>query len=63
MRYEHGFPVPRLYVDGDAVRELQCIGERAGIVRSAERWRNALSEAMAAFDRHLIEPGIDDLVR
>lgn len=48
--YEHGKPRPSLYVGGEAVRELAELCEEVGIVRSAESYKAALSNAMEAFE-------------
>lgn len=58
LKYWYEHERPKLTNDGKDVQELSEICESAGILRSPENMRNALSDALKIFDRHFYPPGI-----
>lgn len=58
LRREFGFPIPRLYSEGDDLREFGSICSAAGIHKAPETLRNAVSMALREWenDRHM-QPG------
>lgn len=62
LRYRNDFPNPRLSDNSPDVQELKRVCEAAGIFKSIETLRNALSTEMKSFDRHYFPPGIWEVI-
>lgn len=62
LRYRHEYPPPKLSDISPDVLELKRVCEAAGVFKSNETLRNALSAAMSSFDRYYFPPGIDEVL-
>ena len=62
LRYRHGFERPRLSDSSPDVRELGRVCNAAGLFKSPEALRNALSKEMQSFDPNFIRPDIERII-
>lgn len=62
LRYKYEYPAPKLSDNSIDVLELERVCKAAGIYKSKETLRNALSVAMSSFDRNYFPPGIDGVL-
>jgi hypothetical protein len=62
LRYRYEYPAPKLSDNSPDVLELKRVCEAAGMFKSNETLRNALSAAMISFDRYYFSPGIDEVL-
>jgi hypothetical protein len=58
----HGKTMPRLSNTSPDVKELSDICDEAGMPRSIEVFRNALSRALDKFDPHFYPPGVYEIL-
>lgn len=59
LRMTHGFDRPRLSDTSPDVQELKRVCEAAGLIKSAETLRNALSKELQSFDPYYAPPWVD----
>ena len=62
LRYKHEYPAPKLSDNSPDVLELERVCKAAGMFKSIETLRNALSAAMSSFDRYYFPLGIDEVL-
>ncbi len=62
LRYRHGYSRPSLSNTSPEVSELERVCNAAGIFRSREALRNALSKELQTFDPCFIRPDIERII-
>lgn len=62
LRYKHGFAYPLLSNVSEDIKELERVCKGAGIVLTPDRFRTALTAALANFDPHIIPPGCEWII-
>jgi hypothetical protein len=62
LRIKHGFDRPRLSDTSPDVQELKRVCEAAGLFKSAETLRNALSKELQSFDPYYAPPWVDRII-
>lgn len=62
LKYWHDKQMPKLTNSSPDVVELSDICKEAGMPRSIEVFRNALSAALAKFDPHFYPPGVYEIL-
>ena len=62
LRIKHGFDRPRLSDTSPDVQELKRVCEAAGLFKSPETLRNALSKELQSFDPYFAPPWVDRII-